>query len=76
MAGVRILSSTRQERRSGIVNFKSERMTSTRIHGALMQQNIQCVTRGDGVRLSPHFYQGEEETAHVLDAIESLLKKG
>jgi len=74
--GVAIQSDTRSDRRSGIVNFNAEQLTPARIHAALMQRSIYCTVRGPGVRLSPHFYQGEAEIEPVVSHIAEVLRNG
>ncbi|HMB59657.1 MAG TPA: aminotransferase class V-fold PLP-dependent enzyme [Xanthomonadales bacterium] len=74
--GVAVQSDTRSDRRSGIVNFSAEQLTPARIHAALMQRTIYCTVRGPGVRLSPHFYQGEAEIEQVLSGIAEVLRNG
>lgn len=67
--GVNVVSRRELPRRSGIVSFRCESIAATAVHGALSRAGIICVVRDHAVRLSPHFYQGEEEIRRVLAAV-------
>jgi len=67
--GLNVVSRTELLRRSGIVSFRSENLSAAAVHAALSRAGIICVVRDHAVRLSPHFYQGEEEISRILAAV-------
>jgi cysteine desulfurase / selenocysteine lyase len=71
MPAVRLISDSAVERRSGIVSFTCDRVAPRELHRRLAARDVICALRGDAIRLSPHFYQGEEE----LDVFLRLLKE-
>lgn len=67
--GYRVLSSRARGERSGIVVFHHSRIDTESIFRKLTGARVVCAIRGGGVRLSPHFYNTEEEVDRVLEAI-------
>jgi selenocysteine lyase/cysteine desulfurase len=66
------LTSCRESRRrSGIVSFQSELLPAREAYRKLSSAGVACALRGDSVRLSPHFYQGEA----VMEEFIGILKK-
>lgn len=53
---IRFLSPIEKTRRSGIVNFKIIKKDMAQIHNDLMEKNVLCAHRINGIRFSPHFY--------------------
>ena len=47
---------------------------SDAVHEALIKENIRCVKRGVGVRVSVHFYNTREEVDHLLNVIDQATK--
>ena len=47
---------------------------SETVHEALIKENIRCVKRGVGVRVSVHFYNTREEVDHLLSLIDQATK--
>ena len=47
---------------------------SDTVHEALIKENIRCVKRGVGVRVSVHFYNTREEVDHLLSLIDQATK--
>ena len=47
---------------------------SNAVHDALIKENIRCVKRGVGVRVSVHFYNTREEVDHLLNVIDQATK--
>ena len=58
--GYRILSPRRDEEKSGILVFTSGKGDEGLLN-CLMEKKVFCALRGGGIRLSPHFYNSEEE---------------
>ena len=67
----RLLSGTEPARRSGIVSFAVDGLPARDLHARLSRLGVTCALRGEGIRVSPHFYQGEQE----IDRFASVLKK-
>lgn len=67
--GCRVVSSRARGEKSGIVVFHHSRIDTESIFQKLSDARVVCAIRGGGIRLSPHFYNTEEEVDRVLDAI-------
>jgi selenocysteine lyase/cysteine desulfurase len=67
--GIEVLSDTREERRSGIVTFRSQVLDNDSLFRRLQEAGVFCAPRGGGVRLSPHFYTPLEQLDTVLAVI-------
>lgn len=67
--GYRILSPRGDGEWSGIVTFASERYPVPDLHKTLRSQNIITARRGGGVRVSPHYYNTEDELRRVVEAL-------
>lgn len=68
-SGLQLLSSSIQERRSGIVTFKRRGIKSSALHSYLMDQGVICAQRGGGIRFSPHFYTSTEDLNQALQQV-------
>lgn len=68
-AGVRCTAHEREQRRSGIIGFEPLRVPLKEVYGRLKSEGVVAAIRGRGIRLSPHFYQGETEMQAVLQAV-------
>ncbi len=67
-----LLINTDPGRRSGITNFRHRALASDALFKQLTDQGIQCAQRGQGIRLSPHFYHQPwefERLFEILDAV-------
>ena len=71
--GIRLNSHTAPARRSGIVNFRHETIAPGTLYQGLKERGISCALREGGVRVSPHFYQGETELAVFLEALAHIV---
>ena len=71
--GIRLNSHTAPARRSGIVNFRHETIAPGTLNQGLKERGISCALREGGVRVSPHFYQGETELAVFLEALAHIV---
>lgn len=58
---------------AGILVFSHPDKSPQTLHQSLMQQGVVCAARGHGLRLSPHFYQDEEEVARLMTVLDRLL---
>ena len=63
---LRLLSDPDDERRSGIVLFRHDRLPSADLYARLMQAGVICAARGGGVRFSPHFYTGGDSLRRAV----------
>jgi selenocysteine lyase/cysteine desulfurase len=72
LPGVQLSSSTTPERQSGIVCFKHDRIATPELHRQLTLSGVSCVIRRSSIRLSPHFYQGENQMEAFLDILARL----
>ena len=71
--GVRISSPKAPPRRSGIVTFSHQTLSVQTLHRELTQAGASVVVRGDSIRLSPHFYQGEKQLDELLEILQSAI---
>ena len=67
--GYNVVSSRRPGERSGIVVFGHVDITSEALYEKLYEAEIVGAVRGGGLRLSPHFYNTEEEIDRILDVL-------
>ena len=68
-AGYRVLSPRGETEWSGIVTFDSPSHATEDLHRTLRSRQIIGARRGGGIRLSPHFYNTEEEVLRVVEAL-------
>ena len=47
--------------------------TTANLHRELTRSGVSTVMRGDSIRLSPHFYQGEKQLGAFAEILEQLL---
>ena len=64
-----VISSRRPKEKSGIVVLRHPDAAAEEIHRKLYAEKIVGAVRGGGYRLSPHFYNTEEEVDRVLDVL-------
>ena len=69
--GVEVLSPRNREESSGIVAIKTP--DSTELAQRLETQKIRVALRKSGIRISPHFYNTEEEIAQTVEAVGEIL---
>lgn len=67
--GYQIVSSLIPEERSGIVCFRSQKRSSTELCQLLTDNGIVVADRAQSVRISPHFYNSEEEIGRMLEVL-------
>ena len=68
-SGYQILSPRGESEWSGIVTFGSNIYDTEDLHQKLRQKQIIGAKRCGGIRISPHFYNTEEEVLRVIEAI-------
>jgi len=73
--GLELIRPFEPERVSGIVSFRLPGVDPAEIHRALKLKQLTCAVRGDGIRLSPHFYQAGKPVLEILSTIEDVIKK-
>lgn len=64
-----LLSSDEPGRYAGIVTFRSRTKRNEALHQQLMDNSVLCALRGGGIRLSPHFYNQNEQLEKVIEII-------
>ena len=67
--GYQIVSSLTPEERSGIVCFRSEKHSSAHLFQLLTDNKIAVADRAQSVRVSPHFYNSEEEIERMMEVL-------
>jgi selenocysteine lyase/cysteine desulfurase len=71
---IKIYSSTISEERSGNVSFTLNKDVDT-LYSFMMENKVKLTVRDGLVRLSPHFYNNEDEILKVFDLLDGFLKK-
>lgn len=71
---VDILTPLDPAQRAGIVSFVPRTKPAGELVADLLEQSIVTCARKNGLRISPHFYNTEEEIDQVLSSLENLLK--
>ncbi len=69
LKGVELLTRTAPDRRSGIVTFHIPGRDTASVMQQLSQGGLFCAQRGGGIRLSPHFYNTEQQLDDCLRLI-------
>ena len=74
--GLKNYSSTRQEERSGNISFTMNHDTS-QLYEWMMMNKVKLTVRDGLVRVSPHFYNSEDEISHFFSLLDkfSVSKK-
>ena len=67
--GIKIVSPLEEEYRSGIVIIEPKNKEEA--HEEMVRNNISTSLRATGIRVSPHFYNNEEDIAKLLEVLES-----
>ncbi|MBS7707726.1 aminotransferase class V-fold PLP-dependent enzyme [Chelatococcus asaccharovorans] len=67
--GYTVISSRAGEEWSGAVSFQSPRLPAPAIHAALAAAHVVISLRNDIVRISPHYYNNDDDIAQFLDAL-------
>ena len=70
--GVDVLIDGSEKRLSGIVTFRSKKMTNSKLYSYLSERQILCAPRGGGIRLSPHFYTPREQLEQVVSIVRDI----
>jgi cysteine desulfurase / selenocysteine lyase len=71
--GLFLLSSLERNERSGILVFTT-RARDKVVYHELRQKGVIASLRGGGIRLSPHFYNNEEDAEAFFRALDESLK--
>lgn len=69
-AGYDILSPRNPDERSGIVTFRVPGTDAAALSNALLERSFVCAPRSGGLRVSPHFYNTQEEIDRLFEAID------
>jgi selenocysteine lyase/cysteine desulfurase len=73
--GLRVTSAPEPERISGIVSFAHREFAPRDLLGRLRQAGVTAAWRGKSIRLSPHFYQYNQQIDALLEAVETSVNK-
>ena len=68
-AGYEVISPRNPDERSGIVTFKVPGADPNALSNSLLERGYVCAPRGGGLRVSPHFYNTQEEIERFFDAV-------
>ena len=71
---IKIYSSTILEERSGNVSFTLKKNVDL-LYSFMIENKVKLTVRDGLVRLSPHFYNNEDEILKVFDLLDGFLKK-
>jgi cysteine desulfurase/selenocysteine lyase len=74
ISGIKVTSSELSKRQSGIVTFRHESTPLAILHKRLSEAGVSAVIRGEAIRISPHFYQGEQQLNRFMEILESALR--
>ncbi len=70
---IEILSSTEQNRISGIVTFRLRHTDNDVLFKHLQHSQVICAQRGGGIRFSPHFYTSKADLDKAVAQVFALL---
>ncbi|MDH1261504.1 aminotransferase class V-fold PLP-dependent enzyme [Pseudomonas sp. GD03944] len=70
--GTQLLSTLEPERRAGIVTFSLDGWDNAALFERLKAEQVICVPRGGGIRLSPHFYTESRVIEDTLGLLRQL----
>ncbi|MDD2056069.1 aminotransferase class V-fold PLP-dependent enzyme [Pseudomonas sp. GD03860] len=73
--GVRLHSPQDPARRGGIVSFSIEGIDNLQVYQRLKQEQVVCITRGLGVRFSPHFYTPKPIIDETLAIVRQIAER-
>ncbi|MEG0862414.1 MAG: aminotransferase class V-fold PLP-dependent enzyme [Pseudomonas sp.] len=73
--GVRLHSPEDPQRRSGIVSFSISGVENADAYHRLKQEQVVCITRGPGVRFSPHFYTPKRIIDETLAIVRQIAER-
>jgi selenocysteine lyase/cysteine desulfurase len=71
--GIQIISDLSPERRSGILCIRPE--SADKVYEALAAAEIRCALRENSIRISPHWYNNQEDVARFLEVLEGALPR-
>ncbi|MFT5366922.1 MAG: cysteine desulfurase/selenocysteine lyase [Candidatus Latescibacterota bacterium] len=67
--GYQVISSRKKGEKSGIISFYHPKQILDDLFLILQENHIICAQRGNGIRLSPHVYNTEEEIDQILNVL-------
>lgn len=70
----KILNSTTPEERSGIISFSGD-FDAEALEATMLENRVKITQRGGRVRLSPHFYNTENEVEQFFDLLDKFQKE-
>lgn len=70
-----LLSSMKDEERSGILTFRIPGIDGKQLNKALHERKVVASARGGGIRVSPHFYNTREEMDAFIELLRESIKE-
>jgi len=71
--GIKFLTPQEREHHAGIINFTIAQVDMLDVYHKLLKNNIICVYRGGGLRLSPHFYTSRDKISKTVEVINTII---
>ena len=72
---ISILSPTTPQRRAGILTFRINGLDNRAMHQYLVEHDIICAHRGDGIRFSPHYYHSRAQLDQALNVLKAGIQE-
>jgi selenocysteine lyase/cysteine desulfurase len=72
-AGYELITPRDPAKRAGIVTFRVPDRDNHALYQGLMQQQVMCAYRADGIRFSPHFHNHEKEIREAFRRLSELI---
>ena len=70
--GIELLIDDSEQRLSGIVTFRCNKLGNDDLYRYLSDREILCASRGGGIRFSPHFYTPREQLEQAVCLIREI----
>jgi len=74
-SNIRIHTPLQPGRYAGIINFSHKQIDNKLLFEKLLEKKVWCALRGNGIRLSPHFYTPLEKMQRTIEILEQLFSK-
>ena len=75
VTGLEIVTPDTDDKRAGILTFRSDAMSGRELHRRLMDAGVICSSRAGGVRFSPHFYTPRDRLERAVDILCDVLRR-
>lgn len=71
---IQIISDQSLKRRSGIIAFRHNNLSSDLLYNLLMEKNVICAMRHGNVRFSPHYYTSNAVMDQGVEILRQIIK--